>query len=314
MAKIIGTGSLIIDLTGYAPHLPVDGETSLGSSIKIGPGGKGGNQINAASRAGAEAVIISAMGNDFLSGVIKDHYKNEGLSTEYIKIIDGAETGSAIIEVNEETAQNRIIVVKGANDLITKEDVLKAEKDFADCDAVLTQLETSMESVICCKSLAKKYHKPFILNPAPFQKLPEGIIDSDIDYITPNETEAEFFTGVHIENADDAKRAAEILLAKGVKNVIITLGKQGVFYTDGKRDIKLDSIKVNAVDTTGAGDAFNGGFAAAIAMGLEIETALKFANCTGALSVTKYGTSPAMPKKEEIFALLKKEYGIDLEK
>ena len=312
MAKIIGAGSLIIDLTGYAPHLPVDGETSLGSSIKIGPGGKGGNQINAASRAGVEAIIISAMGNDFLSGVIKDHYKKEGLSTEYIRIIDGAETGSAIIEVNEETAQNRIIVVKGANDLITEEDVLKAEKDFMDCDAVLTQLETSMESIICCKKLAKKYNKPFILNPAPFQNLPEGIVDADVDYITPNETEAEFFTGVHIENPEDAKKAAEILLAEGIKNVIITLGKQGVFFTDGKKNIKLDAIKVDAVDTTGAGDAFNGGFAAAIAMGLDIETALKFANCTGALSVTKFGTSPAMPKREEILALLKKEYGVEI--
>lgn len=313
MGKVVGVGSLIVDITGYAKHLPVDGETALGSSLKFGPGGKGNNQITAASRAGAEVVIISAAGKDFLARIIFDHYEKEGMSTEYIKVIEEAETGSALIEVNEETAQNRIIVMKGANDIVSKEDVIKAEKEFETCDVVLTQLETSIESVQECKRLAIKYNKPFILNPAPYQPLPEDMIDGGIDYITPNETEAEYLTGVHIENDDDAIEAARICLTMGVKNVIITLGKSGILYTNGERILRLPAIKVNAVDTTGAGDAFNGGFAAAIAMGLEIETALKFANCTGALSVTKYGTSPAMPGKNEILSLFKQEYGYELE-
>lgn len=311
MGKVVGVGSLIVDITGYAKHLPVDGETTLGSRLKMGPGGKGNNQMTAAKRAGADAVIISKTGDDFLSDIMLNHYKNEGMSTKYITSESGGETGSALIEVNEETAQNRIIVMKCANDKITAEDVNAAENEFSDCDTVLTQLETSIESVEECKRLAVKYNKPFILNPAPFQELPGNFFDK-IDYITPNETEAEFFTGIHIADENDAKKAAEALLKMGAKHIIITLGKNGVFYSDGKRDIKLTSIKVKAVDTTGAGDAFNGGFAAALAMGLDDETALKFANCTGALSVTKFGTAPSMPRKEEILALLKREYGIEL--
>jgi len=237
-----------------------------------------------------------------------NHYKNEGMSTEYIGISETGETASAIIEVNEETAQNRIIVIKGANDEITAEDVQAAEKDFADCDVVLTQLETSMESILESKKLAKKYNKPFILNTAPFQEIPDGLIDG-ADYITPNETEAEFFSGIPVVDEESAEKAALKLIEMGAKNVVITLGKMGAFFTNGKEKLMVNSIKVNAVDTTGAGDAFNGGFATAIASGADIKTALRFANCVGALSVTKRGTSPAMPHKEEIVALYEKEYG-----
>jgi len=308
MAKVVGPGSLIVDITGYANHLPVDGETTLGSTLKMGPGGKGSNQLTAAHRAGAEVRIISKVGKDFLSDIMLNHYKNEGMSTEYIGISETGETASAIIEVNEKTAQNRIIVIKGANDEITAEDVLAAEKDFADCDVVLTQLETSMESILESKKLAKKYNKPFILNTAPFQEIPDGLIDG-ADYITPNETEAEFFSGIPVVDEESAEKAALKLIEMGAKNVVITLGKMGAFFTNGKEKLMVSSIKVNAVDTTGAGDAFNGGFATAIASGADIKTALRFANCVGALSVTKRGTSPAMPHKEEIVALYEKEYG-----
>ena len=309
MAKIIGAGSLIVDITGYAAHLPVHGETSLGDRLVFGPGGKGNNQMTAASRAGVEAVIISRMGKDFLSSIMAAHYEREGMSTKYIKA-DGAETGSALIEVDTTTAQNRIIVIKGACDHVTAQDVYAAEGDFADADAVITQLETSIASVMACKELAEKHGKPFILNPAPFQSIPEELL-SGVDFLTPNETEAEFFTGVPVVTEEDAAKAANVLHDKGVKNVIITLGAKGAFYSckqSGEKKL-VPGIKVNAVDTTGAGDAFNGGFAAAIALGADVETALQFANCTGALSVTKPGTAPAMPQRAEIDRLMKDTYG-----
>lgn len=308
MSKIVGAGSLVVDITAYATHMPIDGETTLGSRLKLGPGGKGSNQMTAAHRAGAEVKIISKLGDDFLSDILIKHYENEGMSREYIESVKDGETSGALIEVNEETAQNRIIVVKAVNEQVVAADVAKAEKDFADCDAVLTQLETSIEAVEKCKEFAQIYNKPFILNTAPFQKIPEDLFDG-IDYITPNETEAEFFSGIAVTDEKSAEKAANELLKKGVKNVVITLGKGGVFYTNGKEKLLIPSIKVDAVDTTGAGDAFNGGFATAIASGADIKTALRFANCVGALSVTKPGTSPAMPMKEEIYALYEKEYG-----
>ena len=155
MSKIVGVGSLIVDITGYAPHLPVDGETTLGTSLKMGPGGKGSNQVTAAKRSGADVCIISKLGKDFLADIMLNHYKTEGMSTEYIGISEKSETASAIIEVNEETAQNRIIVIKGANEDIIESDVLKAEKEFETADVILTQLETSMASILECKRLAK---------------------------------------------------------------------------------------------------------------------------------------------------------------
>ena len=311
MAKIIGPGSLIVDVTGFAPHLPVAGETTKGSTLRFGPGGKGSNQLTAAHRAGAEVKIISARGDDVLGQILKNHYATEGMSEEYVDVNKNYESGSALIEIDESNAQNRIIVILGANENVNAESVLKAEKDFADCDAVLTQFETTIEAVEQTKKLAKKYGKPFILNPAPFVAIPDDLLNG-IDYVTPNETEAEQFTGVAVNTYDDCKKAAEILLNKGVKNVIITLGVRGAYFYNGKQEIKVPSIKVKAVETTGAGDAFNGGFATAIAEGLDVETALKFATCTSAISVTRLGSSPSMPYRHEILSLLEKEFGVKL--
>ena len=311
MAKIIGPGSLIVDVTGFAPHLPVAGETTKGTTLRFGPGGKGSNQLTAAHRAGSEVKIISARGDDVLGQILKNHYVTEGMSEEYVDVNKNYESGSALIEIDESNAQNRIIVILGANEKVNAESVLKAEKDFADCDAVLTQFETTIEAVEQTKKLAKKYGKPFILNPAPFVAIPDDLLNG-IDYVTPNETEVEQFTGVTVNTYDDCKKAAEILLNKGVKNVIITLGIRGAYFYNGKQEIKVPSIKVKAVETTGAGDAFNGGFATAIAEGLDVETALKFATCTSAISVTRLGSSPSMPYRHEILSLLEKEFGVKL--
>ena len=311
MAKIIGPGSLIVDVTGFAPHLPVAGETTKGSTLRFGPGGKGSNQMTAAHRAGSEVKIISRRGDDVLGQILKKHYETEGMSEEYVCIDPDGETGSALIEIDESDAQNRIIVIVAANDFITREHVWAAERDFADCDAVLTQFETTVEAVVAAKDLAEKYEKPFILNPAPYIDVPKELLNG-VDYITPNETEAEQFTGVKVDSIDACREAAAEFFKMGVKRVVITLGSRGVYYTDGVTELTVPALKVKAVETTGAGDAFNGGFATAIAEGMSPDTALKFATCTAAISVTRLGSSPSMPYRHEILALLEKEFGITL--
>lgn len=311
MAKIIGPGSLIVDVTGYAPHLPVAGETTKGSTLRFGPGGKGSNQMTAAHRAGSDVRIISCRGDDVLGQILKKHYATEGMSEQYVKIDPKAETASALIEIDESDAQNRIIVIFAANEQVGRESVYAAEADFADCDAVLTQFETTAEAVIAAKELAHKYGKPFILNPAPYLPVDLTLFDG-VDFVTPNETEAEQFTGIKVDTVEDCRRAAQKFFEMGVKNVIITLGVRGAFYTNGKDEIMVPSIKVKAVETTGAGDAFNGGLATAIAEGLPMQTALQFATCTAAISVTRLGSSPSMPYRHEIVALMEKEFGVTL--
>lgn len=311
MAKIIGPGSLIVDVTGFAPHLPVAGETTKGSTLRFGPGGKGSNQLTAAHRAGSEVKIISRRGDDVLGQILKKHYATEKMSEEYVVIDPDGETASALIEIDESDAQNRIIVIFAANELVGRDNVLAAEKDFADCDAVLTQFETTTEAVFAAKELAKKHGKPFILNPAPYIDVPRELFDG-VDYVTPNETEAEQFTGVRVDTVEDCRRAAQKFFELGVKNVIITLGVRGAYFFDGQTELTVPAVKVKAVETTGAGDAFNGGLATAIAEGMPIETALKFATCTSAISVTRLGSSPSMPYRHEILALLQKEFGIVL--
>ena len=309
MAKVIGPGSLIVDVTGFAPHLPVAGETVKGTTVRFGPGGKGSNQMTAAHRAGCTAMIISRRGMDVLGKVLEDHYTSEGMSEQYVIVDENDESGSALIEIDERDAQNRIIVVLGANERVDRVSVLAAEKDFADCDAVLTQFETTYEAVLTAKELAAKYNKPFILNPAPYLDVPVSLF-SGIDYVTPNETEAEQFTGIAVNSIEDCRLAAQKFFEMGVKNVIITLGARGVFYSNGKEEITIPALKVNAVETTGAGDAFNGGLATAIAEGLPMDIALKFATCTAAISVTRYGSGPSMPYRHEILDLLYEKFGV----
>lgn len=311
MAKIIGPGSLTTDITGFAPRLPVAGETVKGTTLVFGPGGKGNNQMTAAQRAGSSVKIIGARGNDVLGDILKKHYEQNGMSEEHVTVLPDCETGAALIEIDESDAQNRIVIILGANGTVTGENVARAEKDFADCDLVLTQFETTVDAVLEAKKLAKKYGKPFVLNPAPYIDAPDGLFDG-VDYVTPNETEAKLFTGIKVDTIDDCKKAASKFFEMGVKNVIITLGVRGAFFTDGKRELLVPALKVKAVETTGAGDAFNGGLATAIAEKMPIETALKFATCTSAISVTRKGSAPSMPMRHEIEALLEEAFGIKL--
>ncbi len=308
MAKIIGPGSLNVDVTGYAPHLPVHGETTKGTAIRVSPGGKGNNQMTAAHRAGSEVYIIGHRGSDMMGQIMARHYATEGMSEKYVCVDPEVETAGALIEIDETDGQNRIIVALSANEHVDRARVLDAEADYADCDAVLTQFETTIEAVLASKELAAKYGKPFILNPAPYVPVPEGLFDG-VDYVTPNETEAEQFTGIRVDTVEDCRKAAAKFFEMGVKKVIITLGVRGAYFTDGREEIFVPALKVKAVETTGAGDAFNGGLATAIAEGMPMETALRFATCTAAISVTRLGSSQSMPRREEIIALMEKEFG-----
>lgn len=307
MAKIICVGSVNVDITGYCFAVPEGGETLAGDFVKTSPGGKGSNQSVAAHMAGSDVKLIAKMGNDAMSGVLVDFYASVNMPIDHMSRTDTAGTGIALIMVESKTAQNRVLIIPGANLELNANDAYTNEEEFKTADVVICQLETTFAPIMAAAELAKKYGKPFVLNPAPYKELPEELW-SMIDYITPNESEAREFTGVEINNIDDARRAAEILLSRGVKNVIITLGVNGVFFKNAEFETHVDAIRMKAIDTTGAGDAFNGGFITAIGEGKSVEEALKFATCTSAISVTRKGAAASMPSRKEIEELYNKHF------
>jgi len=303
MSKIIVVGSYVVDLMSRTPHLPKPGETVLGGPFQMGPGGKGGNQATAAARCGSDVTFISKLGNDVFGREALQHFTNENIGIEFMIVDPEMATGAALIAVDDR-GENSIVVALGACGTITEEDVLAAEKRMKEADVVLLQLETSIDAVVTTVKLAKKYDVPVILNPAPFQEFPRGIL-GDVAFITPNETEASELSGIEVKDEGSALQAARIIHEMGVGTVIITLGSKGAFlYQGGEKGELIQGFKVEAVDTTGAGDAFNGGFAHALSNGFPVKEAIAFAHSVAALSVTKIGTARAMPTKQEIEAFL----------
>jgi ribokinase len=297
--KVVVFGSFVVDLTSWGKHLAVPGETVKGSTFKMGPGGKGSNQGVAASRAGADVTLVTKVGNDVFGKVALDFYKKENMSTEYVFIDNKKETGTALIMVDEESGQNQILVVSGACDNITDQEIMKAEQLIDEADILLLQLEINMDAIEKVINMAHAKGKQIVLNTAPAQKLPDNLLKK-LDIVTPNEIEAGILTDMKVETEDDAQKAAQILLNKGVKSVVVTMGKNGVFVMTPDRKEFIPSMKVKAIDTTGAGDAFNGGFVTALSEGKDIFEAARFGNIVGALSVTKVGTAPAMPYRKDI--------------
>lgn len=308
MSKIIVVGSSNADITGYARHLPAGGETVLGDAMNISPGGKGLNQATAAQRAGGNVVFVSRIGCDSFGDMLKKHLAAEKINTEYVSSPEDEKTSCALIEIDGETAQNRIIVIPTANLHVSSKDVDAAEREFPESGAVLCQLEIGISAVSRAMELAKKYGKPFILNPAPFAKIPEELI-SGSDWFTPNETEASYFSGTEVKDIESAEKAADALIGRGAKNVVITLGKNGAFFTDGKRGEHILPIDLKAVETTGAGDTFCGALAVAIAEGMDKISSLHFAVAASAISVTRKGAAASCPTRDEINALIEKTYG-----
>lgn len=297
--KVTVFGSFVVDLMGRTPHLPEPGETVKGSVFKMGPGGKGFNQGVAAHKAGADVTMVTKLGRDSFADIALNTMKELKMDTGRVLFSDTVETGCALIMVDEKTSQNEIVVILGACNTITDEEVDSLDDLIGDSEYLLTQLETNVSSVEHIVDIAYKKGVKVILNTAPVQPIEDELL-SKIDLITPNEVEAEILTGIKIDSEEAADCAAEWFFSKGVKNVLITLGGRGVYINTKEKKGIIPAYHVEAIDTTGAGDAFNGGLLAALAEGKDLWEAADFANALAALSVQKIGTTPAMPWREEI--------------
>ena len=299
MSDISVLGIFVADISFSGSKIPAIGETILGTKYNIGPGGKGCNQAIAIARLGGKVSFISKIGKDSYSELALETLKKNNISTTNIIQDENLQTGIAGILVDQNSGKNAINVITGApssltiNELDNHIDTIKKSKIF------LTQLEVPKEVTLHCLKVAKENNCLTILNPAPASEI-KGFFDY-IDFFTPNETEAEFYTGIKITNEKEAKVAAEKLLGTGIKKVVITLGEKGLFYSDGKDDIYLKAYEnIKAIDTTGAGDAFNGGLAFALSQKKPIEECLKIANKVGGLSTIKQGAGDSMPFFNEI--------------
>jgi ribokinase len=276
----------------------------MGSSFQLGPGGKGSNQAVAAARAGAPVSFISKLGDDAFGNLARDTYRAEGIDTRHL-LTTTTPTGAAAIILDANSGENAIIVVPGACFELTPQELDAMTALIADSAIFVTQLELALPTVQHGLALARSLNVPTILNPAPACDLPTAIFPL-CDFITPNESEAEALTGIRVANLADAERAADALLALGVRNVIITLGAQGTFVKNATVSAHIPAIDAGpVVETTGAGDAFTGGLAVALAEGQDLLAAARFGCATAGISVTRPGTAPSMPRRPEINALLK---------
>ncbi|MFT4105338.1 MAG: ribokinase [Lacrimispora sp.] len=298
-------GSYVTDICARTDTFPVAGETIKGKSFKMGPGGKGSNQAVAAKRAGAEVTFVTRLGADALGKAAIEFYKEEGLCTDGVIIDKEHQTGAALIIVDEATAQNQIVVVGGACENFKDEEMQEILKKLEQSHILLLQLETNLEPVKMLLKHAKKGGIMTILNPAPAQHLEDEYLQC-VDIITPNETEAQTLTGVDTSNREGVKKAAARLLEKGIGKVVITLGGDGVYANDGNEERFFDIVTCGTpVDTTGAGDAFSGGLAAALSRGMDFFEAIRYGSTVAGIAVTRYGTAPGMPYEEEIDRIFK---------
>jgi ribokinase len=300
---IVILGVFVADTAYRADRAPRMGETIMGNSFALGPGGKGSNQSVAAARLGADISFISRLGRDPFADMALKTWADAGVKPRVTQS-DESYTGAAYIFVEESTGDNAIIICPGAAATIAPADV-EANADLIKSGAVfVTQLEQPMAAAVRGLELAKEGGARTILNPAPAGSLPEGML-ALCDFVTPNETETEALTGVAVNTIDDARRAAEVFLLKGVGAAVITLGEQGAFYHSTEHSELVPAVNAGrVVETTGAGDAFNGGFATALARGDDPIDAVRFGCATAAISVTRPGTAPSMPSLAEVEELM----------
>jgi ribokinase len=307
-AKIVVVGSSNMDLVVKSPKIPAVGETILGEDFIMTPGGKGANQAVAAAKFGAEVYFIAKLGDDIFAEQSLNNFKKEGVNTKYVVQTKEAPSGVALITV-EDAGNNVIVVAPGANQMLSPEDVKKAESDIASSGALVAQLEIPLETVELAAQLANDSAVPFILDPAPAQKLGPELLKM-VDVLTPNETEARILTGIEVtSNRDSACTAVKKLLEYGVKSVILTMGANGFLLgTDDEMEF-VPAVKVNAIDATAAGDAFTGSLAVGLAQGKTLANSALFANYVAALSVTKMGAQSSMPTREAVESFMKERTG-----
>jgi ribokinase len=300
-------GIYVADLVFFGKKIPVEGETILGNNFVIGPGGKGSNQAVAAAKAGVKTYFISKIGDDQFGSMARKIYEEAGV--DYSKVIISSEhsTGAAGIFVDQQSGKNAINVVAGAAGALTTDDIDQAADVIKNSQVFLTQLEAPKEVVFYALKIAKENNVTTVLNPAPATLIDKEIFPL-IDYFTPNETEAGFYVNHKVEDEEDAKKASDKLLQLGIKNIIITLGEKGAFFANDRENFHVPVVDLNnpVLDTTGAGDAFNGGFAVALTENekYNIKDAIKFASAPAGLSTTKIGTANSMPSRDEIDKLL----------
>jgi len=310
--KVVVVGSSNMDLVVKSKRIPAVGETILGGNFIMTLGGKGANQAVAAAKLGAQVFFVAKLGRDVFAEQSLANFKKEGVNTRYVVQTKEAPSGVALIMVDEK-GNNSIVVAPGANQKLSPEDVRKAESDIASCGAVVAQLEVPAKTVELAAELANGFKVPFILDPAPAQKLSAELLEM-VDVLTPNETEAQILTDIVVTDEDSpsgvtktAHTAAENLLSSGVKAVILTMGAKGFLLATKNQTEFVPAIKVDAVDATAAGDAFTGALAFGLAQGQELFEAALFANCVAALSVTKMGAQSSMPTKQEVESFTRQE-------
>jgi ribokinase len=292
-------GIFAADTAYHAKRMPNVAETIMGSHFSLGPGGKGSNQAVAASKAGASVIFISKIGDDAFGALAQKTLKDAGVNT-CLDIVADLPTGAAFIFVNEDTGDNAIIVVSGAAGTLNATDVEKYRDDIEQSAVFVTQLEQPLDAAHQGLQIASRAGVITIFNPAPARPFPDKFY-SLCDYIAPNEVEAAAIVGFEISTDEDARRAAEILLSKGARNVLMTLGARGILFHSRERSVRIPAQAFGKViDTTGAGDAFLGGFASALSRGIEPIEAAKFGCVTAGIAVTRRGTAQAMPYQAEI--------------
>jgi ribokinase len=286
--RIAVVGSANIDLTTFTSRFPKPGETIFGDSFDLGFGGKGANQAVASRLCGADVFMVARVGADLFGPATIENFRKQGIDATHVKQIDGVSSGVAPIFV-EPSGQNRIFVVKGANDRLTPADVDAAADLLKTVDCMVLQFEIPLETVYHCVRFARSNGIRCIVNPAPAQAVDLTALDG-LDYFVPNESEAETIAGIPVRNVDDAKRVAEKLLSGGVKRVILTLGANGSLLAGRESMDHLPAFPVKSIDSTGAGDAFIGSFAVFLGEGLPEREAVRRANLYAGLSTTGVGT------------------------
>jgi len=296
--KIVVVGSSNTDMVIKVKNLPKPGETVIGKEFYIAAGGKGANQAVAAARLGADVTFIAKVGKDMFGDRAIANFQESGINTDFVFRDEKNPSGVALIFVDEK-GENSIAVSPGSNANLVKENIKLAIDEIKKAVIMLIQLEIPIETVEYAVNVAKQHNVKVILNPAPARKLSDQLLKR-VDIITPNESEAEILTGLKIVDDISAAKAAEALIQKGVGNVVITLGERGAFLYTKSDNMLIPTKRVNAVDTTAAGDAFNGGLAFALGSGMSLKDAIHFANFVGAYSVTRKGAQPSMPNYDEV--------------
>jgi ribokinase len=300
--KIVVIGSSNTDMVIRTPRIPRPGETVLGGEFFMAPGGKGANQAVAAARAGGEVHFIARVGDDVFGQQSLVGFVSDGIHVDLIVRDKDAPSGVALIIVGPD-GENCIAVASGSNSRLGVADVRLAKPVITSADIILMQLESPLETVREAAEIAASAGVPVVLNPAPARALGDDLLKR-VAYLTPNETEAEILTGITLIKKSDLAKAADALLAKGIKAVLITLGSKGVYVATREKKEVMPAFKVIPVDTTAAGDAFNGGLAVALAEGRPLLEAARFANAAAALATTKMGAQPSLAGRDDIEKLL----------